>query len=295
MIIIKFFPDSNIGCDLTNYGKDFIITKGDNYTHAILLWPEKIRPHLKINKKNVVGITGECPKYITYEFNLSTNENAFFEYCKKYIGKFLIGGVKNTGIPNQPPFLGFYCSQTSGKIPRNISFNKTKKMSIIMSAKSFQGLWLGKGYGYSLRKQIVLNILKSNFPIDIWGSGCGYLNSSDPRIKGAFKNNEPYKNYQFTIAIENTKYPHYITEKFEFPLKNKTIPIYWGAKYIEHYYPNCCIQLSGNIKSDILLIKDILQNSKKYLKDMEKAQKKLYVDNNLVKRCVNIWKNNLVK
>ena len=26
MIIIKFFPDSNCGCDLPNYGKDFIIT-----------------------------------------------------------------------------------------------------------------------------------------------------------------------------------------------------------------------------------------------------------------------------
>ena len=47
MIIIKFFPDSNIGCDLTNYGKDFIITKGDNYTHAILLWPEKNTSPLK--------------------------------------------------------------------------------------------------------------------------------------------------------------------------------------------------------------------------------------------------------
>ena len=295
MIIIKFFPDSNIGSDLPNYGKDFIITKNNNYTHAILLWPEKIRPPLKINKKNVVGTTLESPKYMLYEFNLSTNQNAFFEYCKRYIGKFLIGGVKNTNIPNQPPFLGFYCSKKSGKIPRNISFNKTKKMSIMISAKSFQGLWLKKGYGYSLRKQIVLNILKGNFPIDIWGNGCGYLDSSDSRIKGTFKNGEPYKNYQFTIAIENEKYPHYITEKFEHPLRYKTIPIYWGAKYIECYYPNCCIQLSGNIKSDILLIKDILQNSKKYLKDMEKAQKKLFVDNNLVKRCVNIWKNNLVK
>ena len=51
------------------------------------------------------------------------------------------------------------------------------------------------------------------------------------------------------------KYPHYISEKFEYPLQNKTIPIYWGATYIEHYYPNCCIQLSGNIKSDILIDK----------------------------------------
>lgn len=291
MIIIKFFPSAYYGCDLPNYGKDFIITDGDNYTHAILLWPGKTRPNLKINKKNVVAMTPEAPKYVTFEFNLNTNQNAFFEYCKRYIGTFLIGGVKNTAIPNKPPFLGFYCSRTSGKIPRNISFNKTKKMSIMISAKSFQGLWVGKAYGYSLRKQIVLNILKSNFPIDIWGNGCSYLNSSDTRIKGPFKSDEPYKNYQFTIAIENMKYPHYITEKFETALKYQTIPIYWGAKYIEYYYPNCCIQLSGNIKSDILLIKDILQNSQKYFKNMEKAQKKLYVDNNLVKRCVNIWKN----
>ena len=139
MIIIKFFPDSNIGRDLPNYGKDFIITKGDNYTHAILLWPEKIRPNLKINKKNVVATTGECPKYITYEFNLTTNINAFLEYCKRKIGTFLIGGVKNTGIPNIPPFLGFYCSQTSGKIPKNISFNKTKKMSIMISSGDLCG------------------------------------------------------------------------------------------------------------------------------------------------------------
>jgi len=132
MIIIKFFPSAYYGCDLPNYGKDFIITDGDNYTHAILLWPGKTRPNLKINKKNVVAMTPEAPKYVTFEFNLNTNQNAFFEYCKRYIGTFLIGGVKNTAIPNKPPFLGFYCSRTSGKIPRNISFNKTKKMSIMI-------------------------------------------------------------------------------------------------------------------------------------------------------------------
>ena len=39
-------------------------------------------------------------------------------------------------------------------------------MSIMISAKSFQGLWLGKGYGYSLRKQIGLGPIYRNF--DRW-------------------------------------------------------------------------------------------------------------------------------
>ena len=42
MIILRHFGGGGGEC-LDNYGKDFIITKGDNYTHAILLWPEKPR------------------------------------------------------------------------------------------------------------------------------------------------------------------------------------------------------------------------------------------------------------
>lgn len=292
MIIIKFFPNSSCGCDLPNYGKDFIITTGNNYTHAILLLPEKIRPNLTINKKNVVAIAAECPKYFTASWNLNTTLENFLEYCDKYIGKFLIGGIKDTNLPNREPFLSYHLTHTSGKIPKQIFFEKTKKMSIVISHKSFEKVWCGKGFGYTLRKELVLNILKRNFPIDIWGNGCEKLNSTDSRIKGSFNDSfSPYKNYQFTIAIENMKYPHYITEKFFNPINHKTIPIYWGAKYIELWYPNSCIQLCGNINTDMLLIKDILINSNKYLKDMDMAQKRYHEDNNLVKKCVNIWKN----
>jgi len=293
MIILRCFGFT-AGKNLANYGKDFILTYGDNYTHAIIYNPETNRPRLHIPKKNVVAFTGEAPRFLITKWNLNTTTTAFLYYCDKFIWQFLIGGVENTNIPNRPPFIGLYCSIGSGEIPKTI-YRKKKTMSIIFSEKSFKPIHLNRAPGYLYRKKLVYNIIKGNFPVDIYGRGCAYLPYKDSRIKGSFSGSKPYETYQFTIAVENMRYPHYITEKFENAIRNKTIPIYLGCTKIEKYYPNCCIWLSGNVCGDILLIRDILKNPNKYLKDMDKAQEYLHVTNNIVRRCILYWKTKLDK
>ena len=71
---------------------------------------------------------------------------------------------------------------------------------------------------------------------------------------------EMCENYMFTIAIENTSHDHYFTEKIVNPLLYDTIPLYWGCKKIEEYFPNYSIKLTGNINMDIITIGRVLKN-----------------------------------
>lgn len=54
------------------------------------------------------------------------------------------------------------------------------------------------------------------------------------------------KNYQYTLAFENSLTTDYVTEKFYQPLLTGTIPIYLGAPNIEEFAPgdNCFINAS---------------------------------------------------
>ena len=57
--------------------------------------------------------------------------------------------------------------------------------------------------GHIYRHYLVKEILKTNLPIDIWGNGCIYYkNIKDNRIKGDFKEIEPYKDSQSLRELE---------------------------------------------------------------------------------------------
>ena len=101
-------------------------------------------------------------------------------------------------------------------------------------------------------------------PIDIWGNGAKFYKQRFPEnnnIYGDFKSMaEMCDNYMFTIAIENTSHDHYFTEKIVNPFMYHTIPLYWGCKKIEEYFPNYSIKLTGNINMDIITIGRVLKN-----------------------------------
>ena len=95
-----------------------------------------------------------------------------------------------------------------------------------------------------------------------------YKNMNDSRIKGQFDRHSyiAYEDYKFHICIENVSIPHYLSEKIINPLFVKTIPIYWGCKNIDTYFPNTYHLLTGNVKDDISLFYDIFNNIDKYEK-----------------------------
>lgn len=72
-------------------------------------------------------------------------------------------------------------------------------------------------------------------------SGGSFLNNMGEKVKDkhAF-----LKEYKFTLAIENSSQPGYVTEKFFDPLKAQSLPIYWGSSSISSIYnPNSFVNL----------------------------------------------------
>jgi len=124
--------------------------------------------------------------------------------------------------------------------------------------------------GHQYRHHLAEAILRSNLPIDIFGRGhIYYQNRKDDRIKGDFKELEPYEEYDFHIAIENFRSNHYFTEKIMNPLICNTTPIYLGCHNIDLYFKDQIIHLSGNLENDIIMIQTILRNPDQYKKKID--------------------------
>jgi len=233
------------------YGKTkkIYITTTETYTHVFLL-NCPIPPNIQVEKECIIGFAHEPPD----NSYLRLYSNNFIEHAVNNIGKYFIGSV---GKLPSPPFIGhhgFLFHETP--TPTAIQ-NKTKVMSIMVSHKSYTP-------GHKYRHALVNYILKNRLPIDIWGNGTKMYKQRFPEsnnICGDFKSMaEMCKNYMFTIAIENTSHDHYFTEKIVNPLIYNTIPLYWGCKNIEEYFPIFSLKLTGNITMDIITIGRVLKN-----------------------------------
>jgi hypothetical protein len=240
------------------YGKTkkIYITTTETYTHVFLL-NCPVPGSLHVEKECVIGFAHEPPN----NSYLRLYYNNFIEYAVNNIGKYFIGSVN--ALPS-PPFIGHH-GFLFHEIPKNIggggggkvANKKTKVMSIMVSQKLYTP-------GHKYRHELVSHILKHRLPIDIWGNGTKIYTQRFPEnnnIYGDFKSMaEMCENYMFTIAIENTSHDHYFTEKIVNPLLYDTIPLYWGCKKIEEYFPNYSINLTGNINMDIITIGRVLKN-----------------------------------
>ena len=243
---------------LDYYGKTkkIYLTTTETYTHAFLLncpTPSNIQ----VEKECVFGFAHEPPD----NSFLRLYYNNFIEYAANNIGKYFIGSV---GSLPSPPFLGHH-GFLFHETPKNIGMftnKKTKVMSIMVSHKSYTP-------GHKYRHALVSYILKHRLPIDIWGNGAKMYRQRFPEsnnIYGDFKSMaEMCDDYMFTIAIENTSHDHYFSEKIVNPLLYDTIPLYWGCKKIEEYFPNYSIKLTGNINMDMITIGRVLKNPQYFM------------------------------
>jgi len=236
------------------YGKTkkIYFTTTETYTHVFLL-NCPVPGSLNVEKECVIGFAHEPPdnSYLRLYYN------NFIDYAVSNIGKYFIGSVGK--LPSLP-FIGhhgFLFHETP--IPAAITnkINKTQVMSIMVSHKSYTP-------GHKYRHELVNYILKHRLPIDIWGNGTKMYRQRFPEsnnIYGDFKSMaEMCERYMFTIAVENTSHGHYFTEKIVNPFLYNTIPLYWGCKNIEEYFPNFSIKLTGNINMDIITIGRVLKN-----------------------------------
>ena len=231
----------------------FVDANATEYTHAIII--NTVMPILNIPKENVIGLAWEPIPFLRLS-------REFIEYAKKNIGAYYISEKADViGKPfiNNKTFLTHV--SCCNKIP-----DKSKFMSIMFSNSI-------SAPGHKYRHVLVKKILNTNLPIDIWGRGHIYYKTNDIRMKGKFKNIEPYKDYMFHIAIENYETESYYSEKIINPLMYLTCPIYLGCKNIDSSFKNI-IKLSGNADSDIKLLEEIYNNKEKYRKDIDLNQVK---------------------
>jgi len=257
-MIIRFFSDfcdsttckqkfeyscNALECDFYGPDKAVYFTDKNDYTHAIIL--NKATPELTtIPKKNVLGLACE-----PFEFLQITP--AFVEYASKHIGKYFIGEKRN--LP--APFIGHFAYMWFDRPPAEIKM-KNRIMSIVLSDKKFAP-------GHTYRHALVERIVARNLAIDIYGRGSGEYKNKSSRVKGEFIQSEPYEDYLYTVAIENFKSDHYVSEKIMTPVMYNCTPIYIGAKHVDKYIEGS-ISLSGDCDNDIKLLMGILANPGKY-------------------------------
>jgi hypothetical protein len=240
-------------------GKDMVITNGDDYTHVIILNTAMPALPSHILKENVVGMAFEPPQFL----NITPT---FIEYAKRHIGKYFIGD--STGLGE--PFVERY-SHMWHNPPLTVEPIKNKVMSLMVSEKMNEE-------GHLYRHKLVNKILETSLPIDIYGRGCRFYNYfKDGRVKGEFKEIEPYEQYMFHICIENFSLNHYFSEKIMNPLLTDTTPVYMGCRNVETYFPNSVITLSGNIDRDMELLQAICQNPEKYRKKIDVTMVKVRI------------------
>lgn len=252
------------------YKDKFMFVSDETYTHAIIL--NIATPVLNIPKENVLGLCYEPIQYLCLS-------QQFIDYAKKYIGTYLWGGWD--GLNLELPFVRHYSYMWFSSPPplpwvyteRKHYFDtilpiKTGKISIWCSHKKASP-------GHKYRHELVEEILKTNLDIDIWGNGCGYYKHlNDKRVKGEFNNNEPYKNYEYCISMENYVTDDYISEKFSSCIALNTVPIYLGARNVERYFgENCYIRLTGSKNIDMEIIRNIGNIAKP---DLTLARKNLF-------------------
>ncbi len=114
---------------------------------------------------------------------------------------------------------------------------------------------------------------------------------------GKFLNNTGYvtknkmelqKQYRFTIAFENEKYPDYCTEKIMDAFISRTIPIYWGDCNIDKIInPKAfinCNEETNNVKETIRKIDEIENNVDLWL---EMVNEPIFINENFIEEKKN--------
>jgi hypothetical protein len=269
----------------SKYGVEYIFTNKNDYTHAILM--NLATPKLMISKKNVIGLAQEPA--IHFQFEKRNNDDNFICYCRENVNKYLVGSIKHINQSNSDLFvekMSYQLPHISYKIVNSFIEKYPKKdklMNFVYSSKNMNN----EGMLYKYRHEMGDNILINNMPIDIYGSSTDNLKnkfSNKENIKYGFDwkdVHKVYENYKFSIVIENTREPEYISEKILIPLLCGCIPIYLGSTNIDKYFKDYVIHLSGNVKDDLNFINSIINNPDKYYKkiNIEDVKEKIHLKN----------------
>lgn len=152
---------------------------------------------------------------------------------------------------------------------------------------------LNKTYGHNLRHELLARKNEITTPIkffDIYGDRYNIEEARKGKV-------EVFSDSMFGVAIENTNYRNYFTEKLLDLFLLKTIPIYWGCSNIEDYFNPKGIIRVNNV-DDIIWItnnlnEDIYKNSKEAIEEnWRTALDFVYYEQNIFNLVELIFKHN---
>lgn len=233
MMKIKFFSDYEVSENLltrfkANYKVDdelLTFTTADDYDYAVVF--NRANDPLKPGAKVITVIqepswsdAHENKFYLSNSDFIIVHDPELFEKTNNI----KLGGK----IIESPAFMFYHDHVHHSFYDQTDQLKKEKKLSMIVS-----GLYFNKA-NYHKRIEVLVEILKSDLDIDIYGRG---LTIQDSRYKGDLK----YKHtgllpYEYSIAIENSNEKNYITEKFVDCVLCNTTPIYNGAPNLSEVY-----------------------------------------------------------
>jgi hypothetical protein len=179
------------------------------------------------------------------------------------------------GVVHCPNFMFYEDSQDPSvsfdKFKYNFNFNKPKKLSIIVSNWNCSD----KSHNYYWREKLVKDILDTDFDIDIFGKN---WDISDSRYKGWVKDKvEGLKDYEYSIAIENSCEDYYVSEKLFDCFLNNTVPIYYGCKNVSDFYDSRSLETFDLKKDNIInTLKNIIKVDNNIYKDYVLKSKAWY-------------------
>jgi len=160
----------------------------------------------------------------------------------------------------------WYFNKSYNELVSMINVSKTKDISIVSS-----DLTLLPGHK---NRYAFVNKMIGHFKdrIDVFGRG---FNEIEDKYDALI-------DYKFSIAIENNPLNDYFTEKISECYLTHTMPIYYGAPNIDHYYnPKSLIKIDiNNYKEAITIIENAIE-SNLYEKSLENIlqSKMLYLNN----------------
>lgn len=268
-ILSRILNEYNWEIDI-NYNIKYKFTANDDYTHAIIL--NKSMPNLKISKNNVIGLSQEPIEYLKRKGDW----NIFTNYVNKCTRKYYIGnvlGLEKPFIQKMSYCLPHFYHEVISMIKKNPPV-KTKMVNFVFSKKKNMR---NKTIMYNYRYLLAEKLLDNNVNVDIYGSSTERLKIKYNNNKKILKNIKStfdwkdvydiYKDYKFSIVIENYIHPEYFSEKIMIPLLCGCIPIYIGCSNIDNYFKDYVTKLSGKkVRWDYFKIIKILNNHQKYFK-----------------------------
>jgi len=241
-----------------NFDPELIITHEEDYD-ALLVFNAYDRNKIRVSKEKVFGFIME-PSW-SYNWDKSIGD-----YCGKVFFHDLSLVPTYQSFIEHPSMMLYHSTNFLNEFESN--FPKTKRISMVV--RNFGGY--GENQLYHLRMNLVHSILQTDLPIDIYGKN---WHSIDSRIKGEVINkSDALKDYEFSIAIENSREKGYVSEKFFDCILCDTVPIYFGAPNVQEVYPNAFINLDTS--NAISQLSQILKNQEysKYFLSIQRAKNK---------------------